>query len=107
MFDLDRSGSIEIEEMSAIAIKRRELGHKKDIWTDEKNRKLVNRLDANCNGLISAREFIKYYSRLHSACNAPAFIDVIGQYMEVARSLYIDRMNALRNMQAEIFNPKN
>ena len=75
---LHRSGSIEIEEMSAIAIKRRELGHKKDIWTDEKNRKLVNRLDANCNGLISAREFIKYYSRLHSACNALAFIDVIG-----------------------------
>ena len=102
MFDLDGSGSIECDEMQMIAIRRRELGHKKDVWTEEKNRALMKRLDVGGDGLVSSREFVRYYTKLHNDCSAPQFLEVVGEYMEVARSLYIDRMRRLEALASEM-----
>eukprot|EP00658_Telonema_sp_P-2_P073764 TRINITY_DN62876_c0_g1_i2.p2 TRINITY_DN62876_c0_g1~~TRINITY_DN62876_c0_g1_i2.p2 ORF type:complete len:257 (+),score=99.00 TRINITY_DN62876_c0_g1_i2:190-960(+) len=96
LFDLDRSDSIEYQEMKEIAVKRRELGHKRDIWTEDKNRALMARLDANKDGLVTCKEFVRYYAKLHTGCSPVEFLEVVGRYMEVAGSLYGDKMREMR-----------
>lgn len=40
---------------------RRSLGHKGGEWTEEKNRKLLRKIDVNGDGQISEEEFVEYF----------------------------------------------
>ena len=58
-FDLDGSGSIETEELLQLGKARRSAGHKSGEWTNEMNRRLVEKMDVNSDGLISCSEFVR------------------------------------------------
>ena len=62
-FDLDHdgSGSVEATELMQLGKARRSLGQKTGAWTNDKNARLVNKMDANKDGVISGPEFTKHF----------------------------------------------
>ena len=62
---------------------RRTLGHKTDAWTDEKNSRLISRLDENGDGMIQEDEFVQgFCAKL--PYDRPAFEQTIMAFLEVA-----------------------
>ena len=58
-FDIDGSGEINSKELLLMGKARRELGQKKDSeWSEEKNARMVKRLDADGSGKIEEKEFV-------------------------------------------------
>ena len=60
-FDLDRSGHIEAAELLELGKARQTLGQKSREWTEEKNARLVNKMDTNSDGKIAGCEFAEYF----------------------------------------------
>merc|ERR1712072_609412 len=54
-FDLDDSGEIESAELMALGTARRSLGQKQGEWTEEKNARLVQNMDASGDGMIDEK----------------------------------------------------
>jgi len=44
LFDLDGNGVLDPKELLALGRMRRELGHRQDLWTNEKNEELIQEL---------------------------------------------------------------
>jgi Ca2+-binding EF-hand superfamily protein len=52
-FDIDNNGVIDREELFELGTARRTTGQKRGSWTEEKNRRLVEKLDVNEDGQVS------------------------------------------------------
>jgi len=50
LFDLDGTGHVCTVELSELGVARRELGHKKGEWSEEKNRKMFASVDKDGSG---------------------------------------------------------
>ena len=83
MFDHNGDGQIDVSELNSIGKQRRKLGHKSGEWTQEKNEKLVRKLDADGDGFVTSRDFVQYYINLHSKASSWDFVEVVRKYMEV------------------------
>eukprot|EP00656_Telonema_subtile_P041217 TRINITY_DN4634_c0_g1_i2.p1 TRINITY_DN4634_c0_g1~~TRINITY_DN4634_c0_g1_i2.p1 ORF type:complete len:476 (+),score=126.26 TRINITY_DN4634_c0_g1_i2:391-1818(+) len=84
-FDLDDEDEIDAEELLQLGKARRKLGQKQSDWTEEKNAKLVRKMDTNGDGLVNATEFVQHFEA--SLPKDPQeFAAVIEQFMEVAHS---------------------
>ena len=84
-FDLDGSGVIEAEELLALGKARRSLGQKQGEWTEEKNARLVKRMDANGDGEIQMSEFVHHFEDALPRAREE-FDLVLEQFMEVAQA---------------------
>ena len=82
LFDLDGSGEIEASELLRLGKARRRLGHKLGVWGEEKNDWLIERMDSDRDGRISASEFCDYFDR--SLGQGEDFTAVISQFKEAA-----------------------
>jgi len=60
-FDYDNSGAVEPEELLVLGQRRRALGQKERIWTEERNARLVSRMDKNKDGQIDEDEFVDHF----------------------------------------------
>ena len=101
-FDLDGSGNIESSELLALGQARRKLGQKTSAWTEEKNAKLVQKMDSDGDGQVSEREFATYFdSSLPS--DRGAFDEIVFQFLEVAREC---RARKLAKKKAEAGSPR-
>merc|ERR1712166_388431 len=83
VFDLDGSGSIESRELLQLGQMRRRLGQKQGEWSEDMNARLVQKMDANGDGLISASEFSEHFEQ---ALPSPSseFNVILRQFMQVA-----------------------
>ena len=63
-FDLDGSGDIEKEELFELGNARRSMGQARSTWTEEKNNRLVERLDQDGNGVVSKEEFATEFEKM-------------------------------------------
>ena len=82
-FDIDGSGFIETRELLELGIARRVLKQKEQEWTVERNEKLIQRMDANMDGVVSKAEFVKGFQA--SIEGTDAEVDKrIREFMEVA-----------------------
>jgi len=61
IFDLDESGQVGFEEMLALGQARRSLGQKKGDWTREMNQRMMERMNADDEGMISLRNFADFF----------------------------------------------
>ena len=85
-FDVDGTGKIEPDELLEIGKARRSLGQSAGKWTEEKNDHLVNKIDANHDGIISASEFSEHFEQALPK-EAKEFDVIISQFMEVAKAV--------------------
>ena len=92
-FDLDNSGEILTEELLELGKARRKLGQKSGEWTEEKNAKLVKKIDVNGDGMIAMSEFIDFFAEALPR-NRGEFAEIVQQFMEVAASLRKKKVEA-------------
>jgi len=84
-FDLDNGGSIDSSELLELGKARRSLGQKASTWTEEKNARLVRKIDSNRDGDISESEFVNFFEDALTK-DANEFEATILQFMAVARA---------------------
>ena len=89
-FDLDNSGVIEPAELLALGEKRRELGQKSGVWSREKNRALVNRMDKDGNGKIDSNEFVTHFLEAMRPMADDVFLEVTSDFMMCAAAFHND-----------------
>ena len=82
-FDLDGNGTLEPRELLALGAMRRELGHRNDLWTEEKNDALVRDLDRNCDGVIQFSEFVEAFEPRMSMLMED-FYETVQEFRQVA-----------------------
>ena len=63
VFDLDGSGEIESSELLHLGKARRKLGQKGGEWSEEKNARLVKKMDVNGDGTVSGSEFAEFFNK--------------------------------------------
>ena len=85
-FDIDGTGKIEPDEILEIGKARRSLGQSAGKWTEEKNDRLVNKIDADHDGIISASEFSEHFEQALPK-EAKEFDVIMSQFMEVAKAV--------------------
>ena len=61
-FDVDSSGHVDSSELQLLGSARQKLGQKTRDWTDDKNQGLIRSLDADSDGKVSMREFVRGFS---------------------------------------------
>merc|ERR1719272_1258361 len=96
-FDLDQSGMIESLELLELGKARRSLGQKENSWTEDKNTRLVRRMDENHDGVISASEFSDCFEQA-LPMDMKEFDAVIVQFMAVARACRKRKQSQKRSM---------
>ena len=89
-FDLDGSGWIESSELLKLGKARRSLGHKSDEWTEQKNIRLINKMDTNKDGLISCAEFCHHFEQGLPRDQAE-FEQAIAQFMAVVKECSVEK----------------
>merc|ERR1740117_383774 len=84
-FDLDNSDFVESQELLQLGKARRSAGQKVGDWTEEKNSKLVKKMDVEGDGKIRKAEFVEYFEFAlpRSSSNFDAIMD---QFQDVARA---------------------
>ena len=87
-FDLDNSGEILTEELLELGKARRKLGQKSGEWTEEKNAKLVKKIDVNGDGVITMSEFTDFFAEALPR-NRGEFAEIVQQFMEVGGRLSV------------------
>ena len=87
-FDLDNSGEILTEELLELGKARRKLGQKSGEWTEEKNAKLVKKIDVNGDGVIAMSEFTDFFAEALPR-NRGEFAEIVQQFMEVGGRLSV------------------
>ena len=85
VFDLDGSQQIEMKELLELGKARRSLGQKSSEWTEEKNGRLLKKMDVDGDGNISAKEFSEYFEVALSR-DQTEFEETIAQFTAVAKA---------------------
>lgn len=62
-FDLDGDGFVDSEELLQLGAARQKLRQRGMVWTEEKNRLLVESLDKNSDGMVSQQEFVQGFNQ--------------------------------------------
>jgi len=62
VFDLDGEGTVDTAELLKLGKARRSLGQKSGEWNEEKNARLVRRMDSNRDGTIQEDEFASFFN---------------------------------------------
>lgn len=83
-FDLDETGYVEPAELLQLGKARRSLGQKSGKWTEEKNARLIEKMDKSGDGQICESEFVEHFD-LALSQDSSEFDLTIQQFMEVAR----------------------
>ena len=99
-FDLDHSGSIEVNELLALGKARRSSGQRKGDWSAEQNQKLVKKLDSNYDGHVSEQEFVNHFNQALPR-DIEQFDAVIHDFLEVAKVVRHKRAAVLAMEQSE------
>jgi hypothetical protein len=81
-------GTVDSKELFALGTARRSVGHRAGTWTEEMNRKLIARMDANGDGEIDEGEFVQHFNRALPQ-DRGEFEAVVGEFMEAAA--HVDR----------------
>ena len=82
-FDLDGTGEIESTELLQLGQARRALGQKGGEWTEEKNARLVRKIDVNADGTVRGAEFCEFFEKSLTS-DEMEFEDTVKQFMGVA-----------------------
>ena len=81
-FDVDSSGHVDSSELQLLGSARQKLGQKTRDWTDDKNQGLIRSLDADSDGKVSMREFVRGFStRVPEEMND--FLRLVKEFHEV------------------------
>merc|ERR1711865_759149 len=99
-FDYDESGSIETHELLLLGQARRSTGQKSGEWSPDRNRRLVDQMDTNKDGLIGQMEFVHYFNESLPR-EKEAFDEVIEQFMIVAEQVRHNNQNDQFHRQSE------
>ena len=83
VFDIDRSGYIETKELMRLGNARRDLKHKKNPWTAEKNRRMIEKLDINGDGRVEEFEYMVHFEQALPR-DEEEFGVVVAQFQEAA-----------------------
>lgn len=102
-FDLDGSGTVEKDELYELGNARRSLGQARGTWTEEKNNRLVERLDQNGDGQVSKEEFATEFEKMLTY-NEEDFNEAIAQFMVVAEQVHMNK-SRIRQERLENMNP--
>jgi len=86
LLDIDNSGTVDASELSRVASKRRQLGHKGGEWTAEKNDKLFTKLDRDKNGTVDPREFSTHYEMVLPR-KPESFVEIIQEFERAATAV--------------------
>ena len=90
-FDLDGTGEIESTELLQLGQARRALGQKGGEWTEEKNARLVRKIDVNADGTVRGAEFCEFFEKSLTS-DEMEFEDTVKQFMTVASSCRTKKM---------------
>ena len=85
VFDLDGGGTIECSELLELGKMRQELGQKSREWNEEKNSRLVKKMDENGDGVLSCTEFVQHFE-LALSRDSKEFDTTMKQFMGVAEA---------------------
>jgi Ca2+-binding EF-hand superfamily protein len=89
-FDIDNNGVIDREELFELGTARRTTGQKRGSWTEEKNRRLVEKLDVNEDGQVSKDEFTEHFAE-NLTYNQEEFDDTMSDFIKVAEHVHLER----------------
>ena len=84
MMDVDKTKYIEAAELMMLGQARRQLGHPSGTWTEQKNARLVCRMDTSGDGKIEVAEFVEHFDNVLPQ-EESEFGRVMAQFQEVAR----------------------
>eukprot|EP00658_Telonema_sp_P-2_P035028 TRINITY_DN25526_c0_g1_i1.p1 TRINITY_DN25526_c0_g1~~TRINITY_DN25526_c0_g1_i1.p1 ORF type:complete len:824 (-),score=233.95 TRINITY_DN25526_c0_g1_i1:161-2464(-) len=91
MFDLDGSGMIEARELLELGRARRELGQRSGAWTEEKNNRLVRKMDVKGDGVVSCEEFVSHFS-IALPEGRRQFDEVLDELVECVRAVHLGKV---------------
>jgi len=83
-FDLDNDGLVEKWELLLLGKARRTLGQKHGQWTEETNKRCVDRMDTDHDGNVDVNEFVLHFSKQLSQ-DREEFLATVDDFMAVAR----------------------
>ena len=83
-FDLDNDGFVDSEELLQLGAARQKLRQRGMVWTEEKNRVLVESLDKNTDGMVSEAEFVQGFDA-KTPSDLVEFTRLMMEYEAVAR----------------------
>lgn len=84
-FDLDNSGYVEAEELQLLGQQRKTLGQKERVWTQERNAKLIAKMDISRDGLIDQEEFLVHFLEALEFENDEVFSQTMEDFLECAK----------------------
>ena len=86
MLDVDNTRYIEAAELMMLGQARRPLGHPSGAWTEDKNSRLVSRMDVSGQGKIKITEFVEHFDNVLPRPEVE-FDEVIAKFGKVAKGL--------------------
>jgi len=95
-FDLDGSGQMEPKELLVLGKQRSKLGQKQREWTEEKNAKLIAKMDKDGDGSIDEEEFVQHFLvALHEESDS-VFLQTVDDFIACALGLSASNPGAPR-----------
>jgi len=92
-FDLDGSGSIERDELFELGKARRVAGQAHGSWTEEKNDRLVQKLDTDQDGKVCKDEFTSHFEQ-NLTFNEEEFDGTMSNFVLVAEQVHLAKSRA-------------
>jgi len=81
VFDIDGSGFVETGELQVLGEARKDLGHKKRIWTPERNAAMIENMDSrNPDGKIDRDEFLAYFLKVLRSRSDEEFMQTMSEF---------------------------
>lgn len=86
-FDDDISGWIGRDELMRMGQRRKELGQKKRVWTEECNTKLIEKMSSDGNSVrVSEEDFVMYYTKALQDFEDQQFLGVMREFLLCAEA---------------------
>jgi len=95
-FDLDHSGVIEPQELFILGNQRSVLRQKSRVWTEDKNLKLMCKLDANLDNEVSEEEFVHHFGEELGLEPDPVFLTTILDFLTCVVNSHHEHIFSIR-----------